>query len=55
MATTRCVPQTTHTEGGKKNSFGDGRYYWKEQEGVPLCFYRRYMQIANDIYSYLKQ
>jgi len=52
MPATLCVPQTTHTEG-KQHSSGDGQYYWKQQEGVPLCFYRRYMQTANDFYYIL--
>jgi len=54
MPATRCVPQTTHTED-KKHSCGDGQYYWKQQKGVTLCFYRRYKQTANDFYSYFKQ
>ena len=47
MSATSCVPQTTHTEG-KQHSSGDGQYYWKQQEVVPLCFFRRYMQTAKD-------
>ena len=53
MSATSCVPQTTHTEG-KQHSSGDGQYYWKQQEGVPLCFYRRHLQTANDFHSYCK-
>jgi hypothetical protein len=44
MGETRSVPQTTHTKG-EKYSCGDGRYYWKQKEGVPLCFYRRHVQM----------
>jgi len=54
MTATSRVPQTSHTEG-KKHSCGDGHYYWKQREGVPLCLYRRYMQTANDFYSYFKK
>ena len=54
MPAIRCVPQTAHTEG-KKFSCGDGHYNEKQQEGVPLCFYRRYMKTANDFHSYFKQ
>jgi len=38
MSATRCVPQTTHMKG-IKYSCGNGQYYWKQQKGVPLCFY----------------
>jgi hypothetical protein len=52
MCATRCVPQT-HMKG-KIYSCGDGHDYCKQQEGVPLCFYRRHVQTDNGFHYYFK-
>ena len=53
LLATRCVPHTTQMK--RKIYFcGDGHNYLKQQKGVHLCFYRRYMQTANNFHSYFK-